>query len=278
MLDRESLRNVFTQHKPDAVIHFAALKAVGESVSMPLEYYHNNITGTIYLCELMIEFDVLDLVFSSSATVYGEDNQPPLVENMRTSATNPYGWSKVMMEQVFRDLYVAEPRTNFIMLRYFNPVGAHPSGRIGEDPNGIPLNLLPFVTQVAVGKHPKLYVFGNDYSTPDGTCLRDYIHVVDIAHGHVVALDKLIRKGGIKTYNLGTGKGHSVLEVIKAFENASGKTIPYEVVARRPGDIAECYADPTLAAEELGWKAERTLDDMMESTWNWQSKNPEGYK
>lgn len=278
LLDREALFNVFAQHELDAVIHFAALKAVGESVSMPLEYYHNNITGTIYLCEAMREFDVLDLVFSSSATVYGEDNQPPLVEDMPTSATNPYGWTKVMMEQVFRDLCVAEPRTNIIMLRYFNPVGAHPSGRIGEDPNGVPQNLLPFITQVAVGIHPGLNVFGSDYPTPDGTCLRDYIHVVDLALGHVKALDKLADNPGSVAYNLGTGRPYSVLEVVETFKRVTGQDIPYEIVNRRPGDLPTSYADPSKANEELKWKAVRTLEEMCGDAWNWQSKNPQGYQ
>jgi UDP-glucose 4-epimerase len=278
LLDREGLRGVFAQHKIDAVIHFAALKAVGESVSKPLEYYHNNITGTIYLCETMREYGVFNLVFSSSATVYGEDNQPPLVEDMKTSATNPYGWSKVMMEQVFHDWNIAEPKTNLIMLRYFNPVGAHPSGRIGEDPNGIPLNLLPFVTQVVVGVHPKLNVFGNDYPTPDGTCLRDYIHVVDLAKGHVKALDKLAENPGVQAYNLGTGRPYSVLEVVETFMKVTGQNVPYEIVERRPGDLPTSYADPTKANQELNWQAALTLDEMCADAWRWQSNNPKGYE
>lgn len=278
LLDQDALRQVFAQHKLDAVIHFAALKAVGESVSKPLAYYHNNITGTIYLCEAMREFGVLNLVFSSSATVYGEDNQPPLVEDMRTSATNPYGWSKVMMEQVFRDLGVAEPRTNIIMLRYFNPVGAHSSGRIGEDPNGVPLNLLPYVTQVAVGIRSQLRVFGNDYPTPDGTCLRDYIHVVDLAQGHVKALAKLADNPGVQAYNLGTGRPYSVLEVIEAFKRVTGQDVPYEIVARRPGDLPTSYADPSKANTELNWQAARALDEMCADAWRWQSNNPQGYQ
>jgi len=277
LLDREALRAVFAQHKLDAVIHFAALKAVGESVSMPLEYYHNNITGTIYLCEAMREFEVFNLVFSSSATVYGEDNQPPLVEGMRTSATNPYGWSKVMMEQVFRDWHVAEPRTNIIMLRYFNPVGAHPSGKIGEDPNGVPLNLLPYVTQVAVGIREKLSIWGDDYPTPDGTCLRDYIHVVDLALGHVKALEKLADNPGAQAYNLGTGHPYSVLEVVKSFIRVTGQDIPYEIAERRTGDLPTSYADPSKANRELGWQATRTLDEMCADAWRWQSNNPNGY-
>lgn len=277
LLDREALRNVFTQHKLDAVIHFAALKAVGESVSMPLEYYHNNITGTIYLCEAMRENDVLNLVFSSSATVYGEDNLPPLVETMPTSATNPYGWSKVMMEQVFQDWYIAEQRNNIIMLRYFNPVGAHPSGRIGEDPNGIPPNLLPYVTQVAVGIREKLSVWGGDYPTPDGTCLRDYIHVVDVAKGHVKALEKLIDNPGVVAYNLGTGKPYSVLDVVESFKRVTGQDIPYQIVDRRPGDLPTSYADPSKANAELNWQATRSLDEMCADAWRWQSNNPNGY-
>ena len=277
LLDREALRHVFDQHKLDAVIHFAALKAVGESVSKPLEYYHNNITGTIYLCEAMRENDVVNLVFSSSATVYGEDNLPPLVETMPTSATNPYGWSKVMMEQIFQDWQTAEPRNNIIMLRYFNPVGAHPSGRIGEDPNGIPLNLLPYVTQVAVGIHNSLNIFGNDYPTPDGTCLRDYIHVVDLAQGHVKALDKLADNPGVQAYNLGTGRPYSVLAVVETFMRVTGQDVPYQIVDRRPGDLPTSYADPSKANAELNWQATRSLDEMCEDAWRWQSNNPNGY-
>ena len=277
LLDYEALLDVFRQHKFDAVIHFAALKAVGESVEMPLEYYHNNLTGTIHLCQAMRETEVFDLVFSSSATVYGEHNQPPLVEDMPTSATNPYGWTKVMMEQIFKDWCAAEPRANIILLRYFNPVGAHPSGRIGEDPNGVPLNLLPYVTQVAVGIRPKLYVFGDDYPTPDGTPLRDYIHVVDLAIGHVRALEKLADNPGAIAYNLGTGRPYSVLEVIHTFEKATGKQIPYEIVGRRPGDLPVSFADPSKANRELHWKATRTLEEMCADAWRWQSQNPNGY-
>ncbi len=277
LLDRPALFEVFAQHNLDAVIHFAALKAVGESVSMPLRYYHNNLTGTIYLCQAMREFGVMDLVFSSSATVYGEDNQPPLVEDMRTSATNPYGWSKVMMEQILRDFCVAEPDANIILLRYFNPVGAHPSGMIGEDPNGVPLNLLPYVTQVAVGLRPKLSVFGNDYPTPDGTCLRDYIHVVDLAIGHLRALDKLADRPGALAYNLGTGRPYSVLEVVQTFERVTGQKVPYEIVGRWPGDLPTSYADPARANRELNWAATRNLEAMCTDAWRWQSLNPKGY-
>ncbi len=278
LLDYDALRAVFRQHNFDAVIHFAALKAVGESVEMPLAYYHNNLTGTIHLCQAMREAEVFDLVFSSSATVYGESNQPPLVEDMPTSATNPYGWTKVMMEQIFKDWCAAEPRANIILLRYFNPVGAHPSGRIGEDPMDVPQNLLPYVTQVAVGIRPKLYVFGSDYPTPDGTPLRDYIHVVDLAIGHVRALEKLADKPGAIVYNLGTGRPYSVLEVIHTFEKATGKKIPYEIVGRRPGDLPTSFADPSKANRELHWKATRALEEMCADAWRWQSQNPHGYE
>ena len=278
LLDYDALLTVFRQHNFDAVIHFAALKAVGESVEMPLEYYHNNLTGTIHLCQAMRETEVFNLVFSSSATVYGENNQPPLVEDMPTSATNPYGWTKVMMEQIFKDWCAAEPRAKIILLRYFNPVGAHPSGRIGEDPNGIPLNLLPYVTQVAVGIRPKLNVFGDDYPTPDGTPLRDYIHVVDLAIGHVRALERLADTSGAIAYNLGTGRPYSVLEVIQTFEKATGKEIPYEIVDRRPGDLPVSFADPTKANRDLHWQATRTLNEMCADAWRWQSQNPNGYE
>ena len=277
LLDRDALQNVFAQHNFDAVIHFAALKAPGESVGKPLLYYHNNITGTIFLCEAMREFNVLNLVFSSSATVYGEDNQPPLVESMRTSAINPYGWTKVMMEQIFKDFCVAEPRANIILLRYFNPVGAHPSGRIGNHPKGIPENLLPFITQVAVGVHPELKIFGDDYPTPDGTCLRDYIHVVDLAKGHLKALEKLAEDPGVIVYNLGTGRPYSVLEVVQTFERVNGQKIPYEIVGRRSGDLPISYADPSKANRELDWIARFTLEEMCADDWNWQSNNPNGY-
>ena len=278
LLDYDALLTVFRQHNFDAVIHFAALKAVGESVEMPLEYYHNNLTGTIHLCQAMRETEVFNLVFSSSATVYGENNQPPLVEDMPTSATNPYGWTKVMMEQIFKDWCAAEPRAKIILLRYFNPVGAHPSGRIGEDPNGIPLNLLPYVTQVAVGIRPKLNVFGDDYPTPDGTPLRDYIHVVDLAIGHLRALERLADTSGAIAYNLGTGRPYSVLEVIQTFEKATGKEIPYEIVDRRPGDLPVSFADPTKANRDLHWQATRTLNEMCADAWRWQSQNPNGYE
>ena len=277
LLDRPALDWVFAAGKIDAVIHFAALKAVGESVAQPLAYYRNNIAGTISLCEAMVAAGVHDLVFSSSATVYGENPNPPFDESQPTSATNPYGWTKVMMEQILRDVCVARKEWNVVLLRYFNPVGAHESGRIGEDPTGVPNNLLPFVSQVAVGLRSELKVYGNDYPTPDGTGLRDYIHVVDLAVGHLRAVEKLATKPGAVVYNLGTGKPSSVLDVVKAFERASGKKVPYRIVARRPGDVAASYADPAKAQRELGWKAARSLDQMCADAWRWQSANPKGY-
>jgi len=277
LLDRPGLDRVFAAHAIDAVIHFAALKAVGESVDKPLEYYRNNLSGTITLCEAMTAAGVKNLVFSSSATVYGENPNPPFDELQPTSATNPYGWTKVMMEQIFRDLCKANRDWNVVLLRYFNPVGAHESGRIGEDPTGIPNNLLPFVSQVAVGRRPSLRIFGNDYPTPDGTGLRDYIHVVDLAVGHLKAVEKLEEKPGLVVYNLGTGKPSSVLDVVKAFEKASGKQVPYEIVPRRAGDVAASFADPSKAQKELGWKAVRGLDQMCADAWRWQTNNPEGY-
>ncbi|MBP7547512.1 MAG: UDP-glucose 4-epimerase GalE [Corallincola sp.] len=279
ILDRDGLTAVFKAHPAiSAVIHFAGLKAVGESVQQPLRYYQNNVTGTMVLTEVMAGHGVFNLVFSSSATVYGDPASVPIRENFPTGATNPYGRSKLMVEEILRDLNVAEPRWNIALLRYFNPVGAHPSGRIGEDPNGLPNNLTPFITQVAVGKLPRLRVFGNDYPTRDGTGVRDYIHVVDLAIGHLRALDRLAANPGVVTYNLGTGSGYSVLEMVKAFEVATGKSIAYEVVARRPGDIAECFADPALARTELGWQAERGISEMTADAWRWQSQNPNGYR
>jgi UDP-glucose 4-epimerase len=275
--DKESLRKIFYQKPIDSVIHFAGLKAVGESVSMPLEYYHNNITGTLILCEVMKETGVKSIVFSSSATVYGDPAAVPIREDFPVGATNPYGRTKWMIEEILRDLFISDPEWRIALLRYFNPVGAHPSGDLGEDPNGIPNNLMPFIAQVAVGKLNELNVFGNDYPTPDGTGVRDYIHVVDLAKGHLKALEKLNKATGVYTYNLGTGIGYSVLDMVRAFEKACGKKIPYKITERRPGDIAECYADPSLAYKELGWKTEKTLDDMTADTWRWQSKNPEGY-
>jgi UDP-glucose 4-epimerase len=278
LLDDAVLSKIFDEHSFDAAIHFAALKAVGESVEKPLEYYHNNITGTIHLLQAMRAHNVKRLVFSSSATVYGERNQPPLREDMpREDATNPYGRTKVMMEMVMEDVYKAHPDWAFCFLRYFNPVGAHPSGKIGEDPTGIPNNLLPFVTQVAVGRHEKLRVFGNDYPTPDGTPVRDYIHVMDLAVGHVRAIEKLMEGPGLRIYNLGTGRGYSVLEVVHAFEDATGKKVNYEIVGRRAGDLPVSVADPSKAERDLGWKATRGLEEMCADAWRWQQANPRGY-
>ncbi|MCL4142002.1 UNVERIFIED_CONTAM: hypothetical protein GTU68_009821 [Idotea baltica] len=278
--DAAAMEELFSKNSFDAVIHFAALKAVGESVAKPLAYYQNNITGTVVLCEAMQRHGVKNFVFSSSATVYGLPKSLPLTEQSPTlihEVTNPYGRTKLMLEFVLRDWQAANPDFNVALLRYFNPVGAHESGTIGEDPNGIPNNLLPYVSQVAVGKLEKLGVFGGDYETPDGTGVRDYIHVVDLAVGHVLALDKLAQDPGVVTYNLGTGIGYSVLDIVKAFEKASGKTIAYEVVDRRPGDIAACYADPALAKAELGWEAKRGLEEMCADGWRWQSQNPNGF-
>ncbi len=278
VLDRGSLNKLFGAERIDVVIHCAALKAVGESVQKPLEYYHNNITGTLTLMEAMKEAGVKNLVFSSSATVYGSPAVMPITEECpKGQCTNPYGWTKSMMEQIMTDLQKADPEWNVVLLRYFNPVGAHRSGRIGEDPKGIPNNLMPFIAQVAVGKREKLGVFGDDYDTPDGTGVRDYIHVVDLAVGHVKAVDYILTKPGLDIINLGTGKGYSVLEMVKAFGEACGKAIPYEIKPRREGDIAMCYADPTKAWRTLGWKAERGLKEMCEDSWRWQSQNPDGY-
>jgi UDP-glucose 4-epimerase len=275
--NKKALDDVFTKHEIDAVIHFAGLKSVGESVEIPLKYYHNNITGTLMLCEIMKEHNVKKMVFSSSSTVYGDPHTVPIKEDFPLHATNPYGRTKLMIEEILRDIHIADHDWSIALLRYFNPVGAHDSGRIGEDPNGIPNNLLPYISQVAVGKLQKLSVFGDDYPTHDGTGVRDYIHVVDLAVGHLKALEKIDTTNGVLTYNLGTGKGNSVLDVVKAFEKASGKKIPYQIVDRRPGDIAKCFADPTKAIKELGWKAEKDIDDMCKSTWRWQSNNPDGY-
>lgn len=277
LLDQIALEAVFETDRIEAVVHFAGLKAVGESVAMPLRYYHNNVTGTLNLCEAMKAAGVRDLVFSSSATVYGDPRTVPIKEDFPLSATNPYGRSKLMIEEILRDLQRSDETWNIALLRYFNPVGAHPSGRIGEDPNGIPNNLMPYVAQVAVGKLPELQVFGGDYPTPDGTGVRDYIHVVDLAIGHLKALERLVARPGVVTYNLGTGQGYSVLEVVAAFEKASGRKIPYKIVNRRPGDVAASYADPTRAQVELGWRAERDLLEMCADTWRWQSANPNGY-
>jgi UDP-glucose 4-epimerase len=278
VLDKDALEAVFANHKFEAVIHFAALKAVGESVQKPLLYYHNNITGSITLCEVMKKYDVKNIVFSSSATVYGDPASVPIREDFPVFTTNPYGTTKLVMESILRDVYAADNSWNIAILRYFNPVGAHKSGRIGEDPNGLPNNLMPYVSQVAVGKLKELQIFGDDYPTKDGTGVRDYIHVVDLAKGHLAALNKLATKPGEVTYNLGTGKGYIVIEMVKAFEKASGKPVPYKIVERRAGDIAECWADPKKAKDELGWEAELGLEDMCNDGWRWQSQNPEGYE
>jgi UDP-glucose 4-epimerase len=277
LLDKPALEAVFQRHAFASVIHFAGLKAVGESVSVPLRYYQNNIAGTLVLCEVMAAHGVKDLVFSSSCTVYGQPQRVPITEDFPLSASNPYGRSKLMIEEILRDLYVADPAWNIALLRYFNPVGAHPSGRIGEDPRGIPNNLLPYIAQVAVGRRERLSVFGGDYPTRDGTGVRDYIHVVDLALGHIAAVQKLAQKPGVAAYNLGTGQGYSVLEMVAAFERACGKPIPYQIVSRRPGDVAETYADPCWAQQELGWRAQKGLDEMCADVWRWQSQNPNGY-
>ena len=278
VLDKEALSAMFRAEHVDAVIHCAALKAVGESVKKPLEYYQNNITGTLSLMSVMDEVGVKNIVFSSSATVYGSPEEMPITESCPKGAcTNPYGWTKSMMEQIMTDVQKAKPDWNVILLRYFNPVGAHKSGRIGEDPKGIPNNLMPYISQVAVGKLEKLGIFGGDYDTPDGTGVRDYIHVVDLAIGHVKAIDYIFTNPGLDVINLGTGTGYSVLDMVKAFGKACGKEIPYEIKPRREGDIAMCYADPAKALKVLGWKAERGLEEMCEDTWRWQSQNPQGY-
>lgn len=269
--DRAVLEALFANYSIDSVVHFAGLKAVGESVAQPLRYYDNNVGGSVALFETMAKFGVKSLVFSSSATVYGDPASVPILEDFPLAATNPYGRSKLMVEDLLRDLARSDPEWRIALLRYFNPVGAHESGLIGEDPNGIPNNLLPFVAQVAVGRRPQLSVYGNDYPTPDGTGVRDYIHVVDLAVGHVKTIDKLAAGAGVYTYNLGTGSGYSVLDMVRAFETASGRPVPYQIVARRPGDIAACYADPSLAERELGWKAERNIDQMCADSWRWQS-------
>lgn len=277
--DAQLLDRVFHDHDIQAVIHFAGLKAVGESVEQPLRYYENNVYGTVELCQAMQRHNVFNLVFSSSATVYGDPVSLPLHEGMPTGRpTNPYGQSKLMVELILKDLYQADNRWNIALLRYFNPVGAHPSGLIGEDPNGIPNNLMPFITQVATGKREFLSVFGDDYDTPDGTGVRDYIHVEDLAAGHLKALDKLAQEVGLVTYNLGTGQGYSVLDMVKAFEQQSGQAVPYKIAPRRSGDIASCYADPSLAAQQLGWQAERGLEQMCQDSWRWQANNPDGYQ
>ncbi len=277
LLDQDALDHIFKKEEITAVIHFAGLKAVGESVLKPLEYYYNNLTGTLILCDAMKKYNVKKLIFSSSATVYGHVSSVPITEDFPLSVTNPYGRTKLMIEEILRDVFVSDPEWNIILLRYFNPIGAHKSGMIGENPTGIPNNLLPYITQVAVGKLEKLRVYGNDYATKDGTGVRDYIHVVDLALGHVKALSKLQEEKGVFTYNLGTGTGYSVLEVLHSFEEVCGKKIPYEIEARRPGDIDFCYADATLARKELGWEAKMSLKEMCEDSWRWQVNNPNGY-
>ncbi len=277
ILDSDRLRRVFKEHQISSVMHFAGLKAVGESVSKPLEYYWNNVGGTIALCQVMQEFDVYDFVFSSSATVYGDPETLPIKEDFPLSATNPYGRSKLVIEEILQDLTLSDSRWNVSLLRYFNPVGAHKSGMIGEDPSGIPNNLMPYIAQVASGKLESLSVFGGDYPTVDGTGVRDYIHVVDLAKGHLKALEYMQQSPGVNLFNLGTGEGFSVLEMVLAFEQVSGKKIPYEIVGRRSGDIAACYADSVLAEKELGWKAELGLEEMCADTWRWQQQNPDGY-
>lgn len=277
LLDIYALKSIFSKYEIDAVIHFAGLKAVGESVSIPLHYYHNNITGTLMLLEAMKGAKVKNIVFSSSATVYGDPESIPITEDDKLGPTNPYGRTKYMIEEIMKDLHVSDNSWNIILLRYFNPVGADKSGKIGEDPNGIPNNLMPFISQVAVGKLKELSIFGNDYPTHDGTGVRDYIHVVDLALGHIKAIDKLKENPGVATFNLGTGQGYSVLDMVKAFEKVSGKRISYKFAGRRPGDIAICYADPSKAFKELGWKAEQGLNQMCEDSWRWQIMNPQGY-
>ena len=278
LLDKAALEEVFNKENIDSVIHFAGYKAVGESVAKPIEYYHNNITSSLVLCDVMRNHGVKKIVFSSSATVYGMNNVSPLTEDLPTSATNPYGYTKVMIEQILQDVAFADSEWSIALLRYFNPIGAHESGLIGEDPTGIPNNLMPYITQVAVGKLPRLSIFGDDYDTPDGTGVRDYIHVVDLALGHIKALDKIKETNGVGIYNLGTGKGYSVLDLTYNFQKATGIEIPYPIIDRRPGDIATCYADATKAKEELGWIAQKTLGDMCRDSWKWQKNNPNGYE
>lgn len=277
LLDRIALQEIFEKEKIDSVIHFAGLKAVGESVAKPMEYYWNNITGTLVLFDEMRNHGVKNIVFSSSATVYGNPTTVPIKEDFPLSVTNPYGRTKLMLEDILRDIYHADRQWNIIILRYFNPIGAHESGLIGEDPKGLPNNLAPYITKVAAGKLEKLGVFGNDYDTPDGTGVRDYIHVVDLAQGHVKAIERLQQKPGICTYNLGTGKGYSVLDLVTEFSKVCEREIPYEIKPRRPGDIATCFADPSLAEKEMGWTALRGLEEMCEDAWRWQKNNPEGY-
>lgn len=278
ILDEKKLEHVFNENNIDAVIHFAGLKSVGESVKMPMTYYHNNVTGTLILCGLMKKYNVKRMVFSSSATVYGSSDIVPVKEDFPLSATNPYGRTKLMIEEILRDIYNSDKEWSILLLRYFNPIGAHESGMIGEDPNHIPNNLMPYVTKVALGELDKLEIFGDDYDTHDGTGIRDYIHVVDLAKGHLKALGRLLMVKAINEYNLGTGTCYSVLDVINNFEKVTGKKVPYKIIERRPGDVAKSYADPTKANMELGWKAEKNLITMCRDAWNWQINNPDGYK
>ena len=276
--DEALLERIFRENAIDAVIHFAGLKAVGESVAQPWRYYDNNLNSTLVLTKVMEQAGVKKLIFSSSATVYSGDNEMPLREDSRTGGcTNPYGWTKYMTEQILSGMAVADPAWSIVLLRYFNPIGAHESGRIGEDPQGIPNNLMPYITQVAVGRREKLSVFGNDYDTPDGTGVRDYIHVVDLAKGHVAAVSYVNQNAGCEVFNLGTGTGYSVLDMVNTFSEVNAVAVPYQITDRRPGDLATCYADPAKSAEKLGWKAEKTLEDMCRDAWNWQKKNPNGY-
>lgn len=279
LLDRDEIFKIFEENDIEAVVHFAGLKAVGESVAQPLRYYHNNVTGTLNLCFAMQKYNVKKIVFSSSATVYGMNNPSPLTEDMPLSAVSPYGGTKLTIENILRDLYKSDGEWAISLLRYFNPIGAHESGRIGEDPQGIPNNLMPYITQVAVGKRDFLSIYGNDYNTHDGTGVRDYIHVTDLAKGHDAALERILRPGfsGAEAFNLGTGKGYSVLDVVSAFEKVSGVKIPYKFTSRRPGDVAVCYADVSKAYRVLGWKSEKSLEDMCRDSWNWQKNNPNGY-
>ncbi len=278
LLDYDATNKVFDENKFDAVIHFAGLKAVGESVRIPIRYYHNNITGTLNLCDIMSKHGVKKLVFSSSATVYGDPHTVPIKEDFPLSATNPYGQTKLMIEYILKDIYKSDNEWDIAILRYFNPVGSHESGKIGEDPSGIPNNLMPYISQVAIGKLEYLSVFGDDYNTKDGTGVRDYIHVVDLADGHLKALNKIKNNVGVVVYNLGTGTGYSVLDMVKAFSKASGVDVKYKITDRRPGDIASCYADPSKARDELGFEAKHTLEDMCRDLWKWQTQNPNGYK
>lgn len=275
--DKDKMEEIFAEKNIEAVIHFAGLKAVGESCEKPLEYYMNNVTGTLVMLQVMKKYGVNKIVFSSSATVYGSPENVPVKEDYPLSVTNPYGRTKLMLEEILQDLYKSDNQWNVILLRYFNPIGAHQSGLIGEDPNGIPNNLLPYISKVAIGELPQLNVFGDDYPTEDGTCIRDYIHVVDLAKGHVKAIESMKEGGGVQIYNLGTGKGYSVLEVIKNFEEVSGKKVPYKITSRRKGDVAVIYGDPSKAKEEIGWQAQYGIKEMCRDSWNWQKKNPKGY-